>query len=114
MNCSGWCLPLIIYIVLSVLALAGILSMSTHVTADGTVVHIPMSVRLQYFVVALVFYTLIAWLMYFLCSRCHAGWSWFILLLPFILAAIIAVAMFAGIVHVANSATRPVPRPLVY
>ena len=76
-ECSGWCIPTIIYLVLAIISIIGSLFTNFSEFSAG--------VGLLMFLVNAVITGLWLYLMYWLCSTCRQGWSWFILLLPIIL-----------------------------
>lgn len=73
---SGMCAPLIIYLVLVAFQIFA-LGMTTKVSPDKKASMMLLNIAIAAF-----------WgvIMYQLCLHGHAGWSWFILLLPLIVA----------------------------
>lgn len=84
-QCSGWCTPLIIYLILSVLGLAGILRQEKE----------PFNKRIACSLVWTLFWGL---LMFELCNRCYEGWAWFVLVGPLVLVLLILVIFLGGVV----------------
>lgn len=82
MGCSGWCVPLYIYLVLAMVQIASILLTKSH---------IPWKTKVLYLAISISWNILIGSLMYYLCKQCHSGWSWIVLLLPL---AINVISMF--------------------
>lgn len=84
---SGWCTPLIIYLVLAGFGLLGTLFSSN--TGAGKTTNMLFSL----------FWTLF-WgvIMYQLCKNGHEGWSWFILLLPIAIWFIVLLLLFLGVI----------------
>lgn len=82
---KGWCLPVWIYLILSLIGLLGFI-FSKHSIAATMV----------YVIVWLLVIALVVFLMYNLCKNGHTGWAWFLLLLPLIIEIvwIIIVAIF--------------------
>ncbi len=81
MKCEGWCLPAIIYVVLAVISLLlALLGDFTQYSEDDA-----YKARLAIFIFHFVWVIFWTWILYSLCSYCHEGWAWFILLLPFII-----------------------------
>lgn len=81
-KCSGWCTPLIIYLVLSVLGLVGIFRQESK----------PLNKRIVCALVWTIFWGL---LMFELCSRCYEGWAWFVLVGPLVLTLLLGL-LFLG------------------
>jgi ABC-type xylose transport system permease subunit len=82
---SGWCLPLYIYIFLAVLQLIGISMMKMFDKDKKEYKSIPLSVKLKFIVINIIWNIIVGLIMYYLCKNGYSGWSWFILLLPTIL-----------------------------
>ena len=72
-KCEGWCVPAIIYVVLSIIGIIMNLMSAGLPTAAVNVIIV-------------IFWTAI---LYWLCSICRSGWAWFLLLLPFLFAIIV-------------------------
>lgn len=85
---SGWCLPLIVYIVLSVLSIIFMLLNNRN----QTIVNIIFSLI-----------WIFAWglLIWWLCKRGHTGWAWVVVFLPLIIFIILA--FLAGAIVIASN-----------
>lgn len=94
---SGWCMPLYIYIGLAIINFIAIAMMTTKPMSQ-TGEPFEMKDKLQYALVTLIWNFAIGLLMYYLCKNGHAGWSWFILLLPLIIVLISFVFIFIAVV----------------
>ncbi len=78
---SGWCTPVVIYIILAILSIvatiiAAFTKNGSKQTEDQKITNIVVSS------VWMLFWT---WIMYELCKRGHGGWAWFVLLFPILL-----------------------------
>lgn len=82
-NPQTWCLPFIIYVILSVIGFILMLSnlfSSTNKMTTGQ--------KWMYLILSLVWLIFFGWLIWYLCRRGHNGWAWFVLFLPLILLAL--------------------------
>lgn len=75
-KCSGWCTPLIIYIVFSVVGAAMMLY---------NIVRMPRNQPMCNVILSFAWTAFWGYVMYDVCMRCRTGWAWVILLLPFLL-----------------------------
>ncbi|KKL64481.1 hypothetical protein LCGC14_2164610 [marine sediment metagenome] len=98
-SCSGWCLPLYIYIFLAILQFITIMMMKIYHPGKQRYVNAPGSVKARYAIISIIWNTLVGVVMYYLCKYCHSGWSWFILLLPIILNTLIFLLMVIVIMY---------------
>lgn len=83
---DGWCVPLYIYIAFAVLGIVGILSTAGTSTQS----------KLTSAGLSLLWSLFIAYAMYSLCECGNEKWSWFILLLPLIIALFLIVIFFGA------------------
>lgn len=100
-SCSGWCLPTIIYLFLVVIGT--ILSLFSPIQNE-----VKISLAVKQLILGLVWTAFL----YVLCYTCHEGWSWFILLLPFILGiiAFVLLSIFA-IIQASNEKVMLIKNP---
>lgn len=87
---SGWCLPVIIYVILAVLSL-------------GTILISKNPNKGNIFLWNFIFYLAYGGLMYWLCSTNNQGWAWFLLFLPFIIFIILVLTMLFGVAIVSQN-----------
>lgn len=73
-NNNGWCLPLWIYLILSIIGLLGYI-FSLH----------GLGATLIYLFVNILIILIFIFILYNLCYHKHIGWAWFVLFLPLIL-----------------------------
>lgn len=75
--CSGWCIPLYIYLAFSFIGLAlaasGVNKYNDVYNNDYSVIFIGILFKLLW-----------AFAIYYLCQSCKEGWAWAMLLLPFV------------------------------
>tara|TARA_Y100000389_G_C17323972_1_gene444530 strand:- start:173 stop:484 length:312 start_codon:yes stop_codon:yes gene_type:complete len=97
---SGWCLPVIIYIFLSVLSILGtIIGMATNDTYKNKSV----GLKILPVLTQVVWICLWTFVMFRLCCRDNTGWAWFVLLLPIIVGVVIGVSIgISGNVYYIN------------
>jgi hypothetical protein len=99
---STWCLPFIIYIVLSVI---GIIISLFYIFSKKNV---STSAALIHFLFNIVYTILFACLIYYLCKKGYTGWAWFVLFLPLIISFIFTIFIF-GLFGVIEYDTGTVP-----
>lgn len=89
------CWPLIVYIIITILALIVILFVPN---LDG-------SSKATTFIITLVWALFWGFILWYLCRFCHWGWAWFLLFLPFIINVLffIIVLLAVGAFDVAGS-----------
>lgn len=98
-KCSGFCTPLIIYIVLALLGM--LVSLVRDIDAETKVF-----ILIRQLIIALLW----VGLMYWLCSSCKENWAWFFLLMPFIglfLLLIVAILGEAYLISTGRQVSRP-------
>lgn len=86
-NCTGWCLPLYIYLTFAILSMLGLLTMHSqhhHVYRNDTT---PI-------MGAIVYKLFWAVVIYLLCSNCHVTAAWVILLIPVIFLLLLLYLIF--------------------
>lgn len=71
---SGWCIPFIIYIVISAIVILGFILSRRSVGETIT-----------YVLIQLVWVVLFGLIIYWLCKSGKTGWAWFVLFLPLII-----------------------------
>ncbi len=84
-SCSGWCLPTVIYLILSIISVVSSLFIDIGVFKEFGII---------LFFGHLIITSLFIYLMYWLCSNCNEKWAWFILLFPIITFLFIAIFAF--------------------
>jgi hypothetical protein len=102
-DCSGWCWPLYLYIALSILQLLTIPMMKVYDPTTKTYTSAPVAVKVRYMLLSAVWNLFVGFLMYYLCSKCHSGWAWFILLLPIIFNVILVIMILVAVLAVNNA-----------
>lgn len=92
---GGVCWPLIVYIVITIIALAIILSIPNLNAAS----------KATTFAISLAWSLLWGFVLWWLCRYCHWSWAWFLLFIPFILNVMffIIVLLATGAFDVAGS-----------
>jgi cell division protein FtsW (lipid II flippase) len=86
MSCSGWCWPLIIYVIIVAISFISIfVSGMDNTMKDGGLI--------WNIVWALIF----GFILWILCKNCKDGWAWILLLLPFIIMLIIIAVYILGV-----------------
>lgn len=90
--CSGWCAPVIIYLILSGISIYNTWTFdaSKYPELSSLMNRDKSTVLFQQVVVTLLW----TGLMYWLCSRCQSGWSWFILVAPMLISGLALVYAF--------------------
>jgi len=92
-KCSSFCIPLIIYIVISVISL--ILSIFVIVN--------PTKNRIGMIIAQLVINCVVGGIIYWLCTKCNYVAAWIVLLFPIIFSIIFgAIAVIGGIIMVSK------------
>ncbi len=88
LKCSGWCIPVIIYVVLAAIVL--VLTMMSPV---------PWVAKLFPILVTIVWSALVILALYLICRSCQPAIAWYIFLLPliFFIILVILVFIFGGI-----------------
>ncbi len=94
MKCEGWCLPVLIYVVLVVISL--ILSLTTDFTGASN--DDAYTARMGIFVFHIFWAIFWVWVLYTLCVNCYYGTAWIILLLPFIIGLFVLAVSTAVII----------------
>ena len=79
--CSGWCVPTVIYAILAIISILINLFQAPPENIDRDQY---IKYKLRNLLVQVVVASLWTLLMYWLCSNCHEGWAWFLLLVPFL------------------------------
>lgn len=77
-TCSGWCWPLIIYILLVALSFLSMLM------SGQNLVNVQSGLLWN-----LLWSLLFGFILYWLCSNCYEGWAWILLLLPLLILGFI-------------------------
>ncbi len=84
--CSGWCIPTVIYMVLSIISILLQLFQDPPANLDrGEII----GYKVRVFLIQTIIASLWTLLMYWVCSNCHENWAWFILLFPFLLGLLL-------------------------
>ena len=98
---SGWCVPLVIYIILAIIGIVVSIIAAYKSKRSNTE-------KVSGIVMSVLWTVLWIFLMFQLCKRGHEGWAWVILLLPIIFWVIIFVLVFVfGIIKVKDSKLMP-------
>lgn len=84
-SCSGWCLPTVLYLALALVGMVMQMSMDGY-NETGMMVGHGLYVA---------FWTGV---LYLLCSNCHEGWAWVVLLFPLILTGLMFLLVGSGLV----------------
>ena len=84
MQCSGWCPPTLIYVVLAIASTI----ISLFVTNHYDNLKNQGANKVLYAIIHLVVVSFWTWVLYWLCSNCHSNAAWFVLLFPNILFVI--------------------------
>jgi cell division protein FtsW (lipid II flippase) len=85
MGCSGWCWPLIIYVIIVAISFISILiSDRQEISKDSGLI---------WNIIWAVIFGVILWI---LCKNCYEGWAWLLLLLPIIIMLVIIAVYILG------------------
>ena len=87
-NCSGFCIPFVIYVSLSLINIIQLLIKPVHIEAQN-----PTNTRLYIILVNTFIHVLFGSLIYWLCSKCNNVLAWVILLFPIIFSVIFMVIL---------------------
>ena len=90
-KCSGFCVPLILYIIFSVLGIIGIMLRPVQTKIKENPVNKITVVTIQ-----LLINFGIGGLVYWLCTKCNYTAAWLVFLLPFIFGIIFIAIVFIG------------------
>lgn len=71
---GGWCIPFIVYIIISAIVILGFIFSKR-----------PMGETVTYVLLQLIWIVLIGLIIYWLCKSGKVGWAWFVLFLPLII-----------------------------
>ena len=91
-NCSGFCIPFVIYVSLSLINVIQLLIRPVYIEATN-----PKNTKLYIILVNTTIHVLFGALIYWLCSKCNYIAAWIILLFPIIFAVIFMVIMMVGL-----------------
>ena len=106
--CDPKCWPFYIYVALLVLSLASTAAGPGYIDQDkdGVIVRTKIN-KTQVILSTAVWGALWSWLLYYLCGKCHTGWAWTVLLLPFIVIIGLLVLLGISAVVVGKTAEEP-------
>jgi hypothetical protein len=90
-RCSGFCVPLILYIVFSLLSIIGVMLRPVQTKIKQN----PNS-KIILVIVQLIINFSIGGLIYWLCSKCNHAAAWIVFLLPLIFGIIFMAIVFIG------------------
>ena len=96
-NCDGLCAPTIIYLILMGVSLLSQF-LNYFVMENPYYSHLSNATKIKALLGSLVSSGIFAWILYIICSHCHPGISWFLLLLPIFIMVVI-MFMLAGYIH---------------
>jgi len=98
-KCSGFCTPVIIYVVFALIGM--LVSLARDTDAETKVF-----ILIRQLIITLLWTIL----MYWLCSSCKEGWAWFFLLLPFVGLFLLFLVIILGEIYLISSGHK-VARP---
>jgi ABC-type Na+ efflux pump permease subunit len=95
-TCDGYCAPTVIYIILvSISILVQFYVSFIQVTPEMQ--RLTPGQRLQSLLSMIVSSAIFAFVLYIICSHCHSGISWFLLLFPLIIFILILLLLIASV-----------------
>ena len=99
-KCSGFCVPLIIYIIFAIIGLLSSLYMVINPNDEKLFKNTQTKVLM--ISIELIINIIVGGLMYWLCSKCYNVVAWIILLFPIIFGILFLGIMLIGIFALAN------------
>jgi len=96
-SCNGLCAPTIIYLILIGVSIISQI-LNYFVINNPYYDHLSYMTKVKSLLGSILSSGLFAWILYIICSHCHPGVSWFLLLLPIFMMVVI-MFMLAGFIH---------------